>query len=415
MNVSSVKRSRNGHIWFAASLSVLLCLPAIELTAAPAKVNVGVSKRSAKLYISQRLRDKAIERLKGCLDVAPDDAEIRFLLGALYAEKGMIEDMNRSFASCLALKKGKKYLKKGVKVGNASAFVRQGINYAKQEMWWRFMDRGVAAYNAGYHDDSIEFFELAISIIPDSSVAYENLSDTCLKAGDYDGAIGALRKAIQYDSTSAMSHMNLGIAIINHGDPAEAIPYIEKADELQPKNPSILKNLAICYQRSGKREAALETAERTLALDAEDISVANMAGEIHLWLKNFEKAAGHLEKVVERMPGKIDAIFNLAAAYKAMGQDDRAEALFTRNVEANPEDSEAWYQLGLIYSQAEDFGKAISAFRKVVELDPGDVQGWKALYKVYARQSSMSEGEEAAMYVDKAEEALSMVQTLEGL
>lgn len=397
-------------------LSVLFCLSAVNTTAVRAQkqINVGVAKRSAKLYVSQRLRDKAIERLQECAEAKPDDAEVHFLLGALYAEKGMIEEMNRSFATCLDLKKGKKYLKKGVKVGNASAFVRQGINYSKQEMWWRFMDRGAAAFNARDHKTSTRYFQLAISIIPDSSVAYKNLSDTYTQMEDYEGAIGALRSAIQYDSTSAMAYMNLGIAIINHGEPAEAVPYIEKADQLRPGNLSVLKNLAIAYQRSGNREGALETAEKALEIDPEEVGVVNMAGEIYLRQENYEKAAKFLEMVTERKPELIDAVFNLAAAYKGMGQEAKAEGLFTRNVEANPEDSEAWYQLGLIYNRNKSFDKAISAFQKVVDLQPKDVQAWKALYKVYARKSNMIEGGEAAKYVRKAKEALSMVQTLEG-
>ena len=68
----------------------------------------------------------------------------------------------------------------------------------------------------------------------------------------------------------------------------------------------------------------------------------------------------------------------------------------------------------LLEDFAKSFDKAINAFQKVVDLKPQWPQGWDALYKAYAHKSAATEGPEAAEAAKKAEEALSMYNTLTG-
>ena len=117
--------------------------------------------------------------------------------------------------------------------------------------------------------------------------------------------------------------------------------------------------------------------------------------------------------MVEIQPDNMDALFNLAIAYKQLDKGDKALDLFAKSVEANPTDADAWYQLGLLADKIDSYDKAIEAFTKVTELQASNARAWAALSRVYARKSEVSEGDVAAECVKKATEAFQMYEALQ--
>jgi cytochrome c-type biogenesis protein CcmH/NrfG len=121
-----------------------------------------------------------------------------------------------------------------------------------------------------------------------------------------------------------------------------------------------------------------------------------------------------LEKVVAQQPDNVDAVFNLAGSYKALGNFDKALALFEKTVAANPKDHEAWYNLGRIYDEQNKMAEAVQALQMVVDLKPTGVNGWMALSRAYARKSQHESGDVAGESAKKAQEAFNMAESLEG-
>ena len=389
------------------ALLLLTSLGTAQAYAAKKKITKGdakIAKRSAHLYVSQRLFDKALAQLLIVIEGDPNDVQAHFMLGEIYSEKNMQDEMRKEFEWVLGTKKGKK-------------------KYAKKiqpylDMWWsRNYNNAVRAIGAEDYGAAIESLQKAIALVPERSMSYQALGVAYLNMGQAQAGIDAYEKAVELDSTEASSFVNLGRAYMNLKNYEEATQCFARAHQLAPDNAGFLNDLARAHQFNGDTAAALETAEKALAIEPDNVDVSQMAGQMHLLGGNYEKAAELLETVAAQKPEDVDNLFNLAECYRNLGKVDEAVNLFLKSVQANPQDADAWYRLGRIYKNQGKYKDSIEALNMVVSLRPTSVQGWQALAQSWAmlsnQQSEQGLEDEAATSNEKALEAYNMGVSLQ--
>ena len=371
-----------------------------------------VARSSARNYIKQRVPEKAFEMLKIAVELGPDDPEANFMLGTFYADKEMLDEMNMHFDKALAHKKGKKFLKGGMRLVGASDFLLGGIWYTKETLWTRYFNIGVRALNAAKYDDALVEFDMALKVDEDRADTYKAVGKVYMQMDSIDVAIVQYNKALSIDSTLVEAHADIGIGLLNKQRYDEAIPSLQAAVVGAPTNISIHKALASAQWLAGDKEGAVKSAEAALAVNPDDANVLALVGGIFTDLQNYDKAVEFLEKALEKDPEKSETVFNLANAYLGQGSLEKAEALFVKALESDADDHQTLYQWGSIYDSSKKFDEAIETFTKVVDLKPRFARGWDALYKAHAHKSAVSEGEEARYHAKKAEEALNMATSL---
>ena len=82
-----------------------------------------------------------------------------------------------------------------------------------------------------------------------------------------DAALEILRPLEQKYPNQVDVVEGMGVALYLKRDFREALPYLEKAAELRIPDPSLLNAMAMCYQSLLRMDEAVETLERSLALD----------------------------------------------------------------------------------------------------------------------------------------------------
>ena len=373
-----------------------------------------VAKSSARNYIKQRVPEKAFEMLILAVELKEDDPEANFMLGTFYADKEMLDEMNKYFDLALGHKKGKKYYKKGMRLVGASDFLLGGIWYTKETLWTRYFNIGVRALNAGKFEEALSEFDFARKVDAERADTYKAVGKVYMQMDSIDIAIENYQTAIAMDTTLVGAYADMGIGLLNHARYEESVPHLQKAVELNPNNISIMKALASAQWASGDTEGAVASAELALEVNPDDPKVLSLVGGIFTDQKDFDKAVGYLEKAVEIEPDDGDTIFNLANAYMGQGSLEKASILFEQFLETTPDDHLARYQLGSIYDRSKKYDEAIDTFKKVVDLKPKFLRGWDALYKAYAHKSAVTEGTEAREAAKNAEEALNMYNAISG-
>lgn len=90
---------------------------------------------------------------------------------------------------------------------------------------------------------------------------------------NYWGAKEYFEKAIAIDPQMDVAYNGLGIALMNLGKFDQAEIAFSAAAALNSRSLEILNNLAVCYERLGKKNEAIENCNKILAIDPENATI----------------------------------------------------------------------------------------------------------------------------------------------
>lgn len=108
---------------------------------------------------------------------------------------------------------------------------------------------------------------IALAIDPAFSPAAVNLADLFREAGHDDKAESILREAMRHAPDDASLHYALGLLKVRQKHRAQALDLLAAATRLDPSNPRYAYVYAIALNDTGATNAAIETLERSLALN----------------------------------------------------------------------------------------------------------------------------------------------------
>jgi tetratricopeptide (TPR) repeat protein len=177
---------------------------------------------------------------------------------------------------------------------------------------------------------------------------------------DYKRAERELRAALQLEPNRFDAHLRLGIVLYKLQRWSEAIPSLDRAIELKPSIIADAQVLGHCYYELGKHEEALaaydrvlaanpknrealrgkgvtlerlgrydeaeETLRKAVALNPDATPFLLPLGRVLVRKKQYGAALPYLEKAKTQDPFDWEVEYELARAYKALGNDTKAAA-----------------------------------------------------------------------------------------
>jgi protein O-mannosyl-transferase len=150
---------------------------------------------------------------------------------------------------------------------------------------------------------------------------------------------------------------NIGGALILDGREEEAHAHFESAARINPRDPMSHSNLGTYYETHNRIREAVKEYEAAIAMTSD--------------------------------PGLLAQTYaNLGAAYRGLGDDERAESSYKQAIQYDPKRFNAWLGLGLLAQKQGKFAEAITNFSRSVELQP-TARGFLALGNTL-RQSGRS-------------------------
>ncbi len=189
--------------------------------------------------------------------------------------------------------------------------------------------------------DSESLFRHAVRVVPDSSVAQNNLGMALVERNLVAEALDHFRKAVEFAPWDTDARSNLGNALTVLGRPAEAIPEFERARTDAPRDASILFNLAKALEavgRSGEAEAALREAMR---VDPQYARAPLYLGILLQRRRNLDESIDVLQKAVALAPGDPEGHYALGVALAGQGRLAEALARFEETLRLDPSDGRA--------------------------------------------------------------------------
>jgi len=340
---------------------------------------------SAKLYIQQKNYDKAIDALQKDVQKNPKSDEGYYLLGVVLGEKERYTEMIDAYSKSLSI----------------SNKFSENIGSSKKYFWANLFNKGVGYYQRGsktadkdsvklLYAKSIDAFNSAIEIEPDSADTYKNLAFVYMSAQDYDKAISPLEKLIEkegnvdgYKFLSEIFYVK-GVESKNKydnnkvlSDSLEAMKYFDKsinvAEEGRKKYPDdseILLTLSNAYIAANKVEVAIDAFKAGVIKDPTNQYYRYNYGVLLLGKNDFAGAEEQFKKALEIDPEYYNASYNLAVTYVKWGAN--INKIADEKGDLNNKEYKEKYQ------------KALPYLEKIVTNKKEDVQMWELLGKVYS-------------------------------
>ncbi|HKQ61054.1 MAG TPA: tetratricopeptide repeat protein [Candidatus Polarisedimenticolaceae bacterium] len=165
------------------------------------------------------------------------------------------------------------------------------------------------------------------------------------------------------DSPEALAAFDRAREFLARGDAVLAEPELERAVAADPGFGAAWYRLAEACEATGKRERAVDAADRAVSALAGSDRLAALAQARQASLRGDpERAQQILQQLVDRFPGDVDTAVALAVAYGQSGQLTEARQLLERVVAQAPNHPTGWFLLGKYSILAGESRKAVDDY-----------------------------------------------------
>ncbi|MBV8380723.1 MAG: PEP-CTERM system TPR-repeat protein PrsT [Paucibacter sp.] len=371
---------------------------------------------NAQASMERKELNKAEVELKGALQIDPNMAKARFLLGLVLLRRGDVggasielekagksgyqgEDLVAAQAQVMLMQgHGDQALKRFSSTQLVNPKASAALDTVLAEAMLRANDqagaraRVDAAIKLDPAAPAVELMDVRLIAIesgpvpalaavdkvleknPDSADAWILKGQLLSTQGrDLQGAADAYRHAIAADKNKVGAYVALCSLLINEDDHDGVKKALDDFKAKFPKNPMQLFFSAGYQMQSGDLNGAHETVQQVLKAAPEDPNVHLLAGRIELLRGNTLEAEGHFDKAALAMPGAPANKLLLATAQLALDETDKAARTIAPMLGVTPPNVEALNLAGDIKLKQHDAAAAEHYFSQALAARPVDI------------------------------------------
>lgn len=172
--------------------------------------------------------------------------------------------------------------------------------------------RGERLIKAGRYAGAIEALREATTLLPDNPQAWNHLGLALHWAREYNPAVQAYRQALKLNYDLAPARFNLGSLLLEINQAELAAVEFAAYTGLEPERPGGWVRRGISEWRSRNWDAAHESFQTALRLDAAQPVVWNSVGVIELYRRNHMAAFNAFREALRYQSDYAPAIYNAA-------------------------------------------------------------------------------------------------------
>jgi tetratricopeptide (TPR) repeat protein len=283
----------------------------------------------------------AATSLRSALDVRPDWAQARFVLGSALMLLGDQNGARAELARAVELDAGL------VEARRALARIHAAL---------------------GEHEYAIEQGRIYLRERPDDARTQILVAQSLVALGKADEAYDEILK-LPEDQREGDAWYALGRLEMARGNADEARAALLKANEDRPNHADILRSLYRVELLTGDTELAAERVRKAVAEDPTDAGLAQLEGEVAMSAKDMVAAEAAFKRAVELRPDEATAYQRLAAFYRVTGRLDDAISTYQNSLAENPNSARLHERLAILYEFRGDEADAIRAYEEAIDLD----------------------------------------------
>ena len=179
---------------------------------------------------------------------------------------------------------------------------------------------------------------------------------------------GRLRSSLDY----AEALNNRGNALATLGRRQEALASIERALAIKPDYAEALNNRGNALATLGRWQEALASIERALAIKPDYAEALNNRGNALSTLGRRQEALASIERALAIKPDYAEALNNRGNALMALNRPEEALASYDRALAIKPDYAEAWNNRGITLHEMNFWREAMESYERALAIKPND-------------------------------------------
>jgi tetratricopeptide (TPR) repeat protein len=266
------------------------------------------------------------------------------------------------------------------------------------------------------YDSAIEQCKLAIEQIPQNPEAYYLLGKAYGKKQMYPDMNEAyntsLKQSAKYKTEIEQDKLRYWTNLFNGGLQSnrqnqleDAVSKYKMAIELLPNRTEPYKNLAFTYSQLKETDLSIETYEKAMQVDPDDLEIKYNLGMTYYNTQKYNEAIPYFQEVVDKgtqtMKEYNDSMIHLAFCYDLLQKPEKAEEIYKKALEEFPDNKDILFNLARLLINREEYNAAIEIMQKVLDQDPNDFYANMGMANSYLKLENFTE---AIKYYEKAVE-----------
>lgn len=177
------------------------------------------------------------------------------------------------------------------------------------------------AYEAGNMDKAVEYATNAIKINPNNEYYYQYLAEAKAEKKDFEGAAKTYDELVKLKPREYDYYYDWAYMLSKAGKFKEAIDVYNQVEQKTSVTEELIFQKQPLFIKLGKIDDAVKDVEKLTKLYPNETKYQALIGEIYEANKQFDKAIGIYNKILETDANNADALLSLAEAYRKKGDD----------------------------------------------------------------------------------------------
>ena len=296
--------------------------------------------------------ERAVEEGESRLLQTPNDADLLYNLGVAYYNLDRMEDAFKTLGRSITLndRLAEAYYTRSLVYTHAHHDYESAIADCTQAISVdpshaeAFNNRGLAHMELGDLDRAIKDLDQALRLNERLAPAYLNRGIAYNTQSQFESALRDFEKAsVLLDERGQELWLSWGKALMGCGDYAQAIDKLSQAIAVAPDSAESYAARGYAYMQGGQSQYRNARRDLNMALkkNPDLANVHSNLGLLDAWQSNYGRAIKHYQQALQHDHNANDIVtrYNLALAYRHLGDLDAAEQMFQQILNMAPSDS----------------------------------------------------------------------------
>jgi tetratricopeptide (TPR) repeat protein len=219
-------------------------------------------------------------------------------------------------------------------------------------------------------------YKHTLAVTKDNFLISHNLCHSLTMENRLDEAEGFCRESIEANPDYYVVYNTLGFMNLKRGQTEEAERNFQEALRREPDYALGYANLSVAQSLLGKPEEAETNLEKSVRMSGDTvrpevfIGALNDLAAAYAAKGNYEKASQNLSRILAIDSNNADARANLALTFYHLKRYDEAQKLIESALQLNPNEPRAYNTYGLILMEQNRLTEAAGLFEKALQLKP---------------------------------------------